>query len=71
MLWDYRVEKWWNIISSILLKAVKCAYLTANLQDYIILTLEALGEHINMPVENKKRMYENLCSVLNVHNISL
>ncbi|KAI4461549.1 hypothetical protein MML48_5g00016715 [Holotrichia oblita] len=65
MLWDYRSEKWWNIISSILLKALKCAYLTANLQDYIILTMEALGGHISIDEEKKKKMYENLYNVLN------
>ncbi|KRT81005.1 hypothetical protein AMK59_5444, partial [Oryctes borbonicus] len=65
MLWDYRIEKWWNIISSLLLKAIKCAYLTANLQDYIMLTLEALGEHIGIPAEDKTIMYDNLCNVLN------
>lgn len=66
MLCDYRNEKWWDIISNILLKAVKCAYLTANLQDYIILTLEALGKNIVIPMETKKKMYENLVHVLNV-----
>lgn len=69
MLWDYRSEKWWNIISSILLKAIKCAYLTANLQDYVILTMEALGGHISIDEEKKKKMYENLYKVLNVRKL--
>lgn len=68
MLSDYRIEKWWNIISSIISKAIKSAYLTANLQDFVILSLEALGKHIDIPVDDKKKIYENLCNVLQVSN---
>lgn len=60
MLSDYREEKWWGIISNILEKAIKCAYLTANVQDYIQLALEILSSSINVALEDKKRIYENL-----------
>lgn len=66
MLWDYRSEKWWLLISNILQKALNCAYLSANIQDYVILSLEILGEHITIPQEDKIRVFNNLCNILKV-----
>ncbi|KAF7270948.1 hypothetical protein GWI33_016126 [Rhynchophorus ferrugineus] len=64
MLSDYRQEKWWVIISNILEKAIKCAFLTANVQDYIHLAFEILGSLISISSEDKKRIYENLNRIL-------
>lgn len=66
MLSDYRNERWWYIIAHILEKALKCAYLTASVQDYICICLEVLGENIPVSVTYKKRVYENLLRLLNV-----
>lgn len=60
MLCDFRVEKWWSILSEILKKAIKCAYLTANVQDYVLLALEILGSSIKINMDDKKRVHENL-----------
>lgn len=68
MLWDYRAERWWNIISAILQKALNCAYLTANIQDYISVSLEILGKSIPVSLDVKKRVYENLMKILQVEN---
>lgn len=67
MLSDYREEKWWGIISNILEKAIKCAYLTANIQDYMQLAFEILGSSVKVSIEDKRRIYENLNRILKVN----
>lgn len=66
MLWDYRREKWWDLVSKILNKALTCAYLLANVQDYVTLSIEALGKNIIVPNKDKKRILDNLMAVLKV-----
>lgn len=66
MLSDYREEKWWCIISNILEKSLICAYLTANIQDYILLAFEFLGVSVTAAIEDKRRVYENLKLILKV-----
>lgn len=66
MLWDYRTERWWYIIANILEKALKCAYLTASIQDYVCLCLEILSNNVQMSIAFKKRIYENLLRLLKV-----
>lgn len=66
MLWDYRCEKWWRMLTNILTLALKCAYLSANIQDYVVLSLEALGtSSLLLPVE-KTRIFNNVMKVLKV-----
>ncbi|CAG9862520.1 unnamed protein product [Phyllotreta striolata] len=64
MLTDFRNEQWWDILSRILEKAILCAYLTANVQDYVALALEILGANIKTPLNEKRRIYENLMRIL-------
>ncbi|XP_050304839.1 trafficking protein particle complex subunit 11 [Anthonomus grandis grandis] len=64
MLSDYREEKWWGIIGSILEKALTCAFLTANIQDYMQLALEILGSSVKVSIDEKRRIYENLNRIL-------
>lgn len=63
MLWDFRNEKWWSILSIILEKAILCSFLTANVQDYAILAIELLGSDITTPLNEKRRIYENLIRI--------
>lgn len=63
MLWDFRSEHWWKILSEILEKAIRCAFLTANVQDYILLALEILSENIEVKQAEKKRIHENLIRI--------
>lgn len=46
VLWDYRTEKWRPIVSSILSTALRCAYLSANIQEYISLGIEMISNCI-------------------------
>ncbi|VEN53813.1 unnamed protein product [Callosobruchus maculatus] len=64
MLWDFRKEKWWGILSQVLEKALICAFLTANVQDYIQLALELLGANTTTSLDDKRRIYENLKKIL-------
>lgn len=64
MLWDLRTEKWWDLLTDILVKALRCAYLVANVQDYLLLSLEILGNCVTAPQEIKKRIYFNLNRLL-------
>ncbi|CAK1584977.1 unnamed protein product [Parnassius mnemosyne] len=67
MLWDYRREKWWFLASHVLNRALQCAYLSAKIQDYIQLSVEALSKHIQVPNNDKDRIFKNIMSVLNLN----
>lgn len=43
MTWDYRGERWWPLLTSILDISLKCAYLTAKVQEYVSACLELAG----------------------------
>lgn len=66
MLWDYRSEKWYLLLTTLLSRALCCAYLTASVQDYILFSLEALGPNTTFDINNKKRIFNNLMAVLKV-----
>ncbi|KAG8282043.1 Trafficking protein particle complex subunit 11 [Homalodisca vitripennis] len=61
MLWDYRAERWDSLISSLLTKALSCAYLTASVREYIDLSLEASAY---FPTERREILFDNLLSVI-------
>lgn len=64
MLWDFRTEKWWILLTDILVKAVRCSYLVANIQDYLLLSLEILGSCVMASQDEKKKVYYNLHRLL-------
>ncbi|CAK1553132.1 unnamed protein product [Leptosia nina] len=64
MLWDYRREKWWFLASHVLNRALQCAYLSAKIQDYIQLSVEALSKDIQVPNNDKSRIFHNIMAVL-------
>lgn len=51
MLWDYRDEGWEAIAHELVNKCLKCAYLTANVQNYVELNLEALKYYKNTDIQ--------------------
>ncbi|KAF5306179.1 hypothetical protein FQR65_LT07455 [Abscondita terminalis] len=65
MLWDYRTECWWYLLTDILCKALQCAFLMASVQDYLSLSLELLGTSTTISLEKKKIIYENMTRILN------
>lgn len=63
MLWDYRAEDWRTLLTSLLSKALSCAYLTASVREYLDLSLEALA---HFPTDWQHRVLDNVLSVIKV-----
>ncbi|KAK5622436.1 Trafficking protein particle complex subunit 11, partial [Crenichthys baileyi] len=61
---DYRTERWWPLLTAILTTALRCAYLMANVKDYIIYCMELLGRASTLKEEQKSRIEKNLFKVL-------
>lgn len=40
---DYRTERWWTLLTSILCTALKCSYLMGLIKDYITYAMELVG----------------------------
>jgi len=66
MLWDYRDEGWESIAYELVNKCLKCAYLTANVQNYVELNLEALKYYKNVDIQ---KALNNIGSIIQVNII--
>jgi hypothetical protein len=62
--WEYRQERWWSLLTSVLTTQLKCAYLVANVQEYVTVCLELLGKYTENSVDDKKRIHANLVRVM-------
>lgn len=69
MLWEYRSERWPILLTDILKNALKAAYLSASIQDYLNLALEALGPATTFSTERKTFVFENIINILQVCRI--
>ncbi|XP_025415995.1 trafficking protein particle complex subunit 11 isoform X2 [Sipha flava] len=61
MLWDYRDEGWKAIAHELVNKCLKCAYLTASVQNYVELNLEALKYYKN---DDLQKSLANIGSII-------
>uniref|UniRef100_A0A665VH02 Trafficking protein particle complex 11 n=1 Tax=Echeneis naucrates TaxID=173247 RepID=A0A665VH02_ECHNA len=61
---DYRTERWWGLLTAILITALRCAYLMASVKDYIIYCMELLGRASTLKEEQKGRIEKNFFKVL-------
>uniref|UniRef100_A0A3Q1GS95 Trafficking protein particle complex subunit 11 n=1 Tax=Acanthochromis polyacanthus TaxID=80966 RepID=A0A3Q1GS95_9TELE len=61
---DYRTERWWALLTSILTTALRCAYLMASVKDYILYCMELLGRASTLKEEQKSKIEKNLIKVL-------
>ncbi|XP_046870034.1 trafficking protein particle complex subunit 11 [Hypomesus transpacificus] len=61
---DYRTERWWALLTSILSTALCCSYLMAHVKDYITYSMELLGRASTLKEEQKSRIEKNLIRVL-------
>lgn len=66
MLWDYRGERWPGLLADILKKALQAAYLSASVQDYLTLALEALGLTSGLPTDHQTAIHANIVNILQV-----
>ncbi|GAB6030246.1 Trafficking protein particle complex subunit 11, variant 2 [Chamberlinius hualienensis] len=64
VIWDYRNERWWSLLTNVLVIAIKCAYLVANVQEYVTICLEMLGPHIQLSSSRKETVQDSLVTVL-------
>ncbi|XP_048507686.1 trafficking protein particle complex subunit 11 isoform X2 [Athalia rosae] len=64
MLWDYRSERWPGLLTDILKKALRAAYLSASMEDYVTLALEALGPMYCLPKDYQAAVYTNIRNIL-------
>ncbi|CAH3108387.1 unnamed protein product, partial [Pocillopora meandrina] len=62
--WDYRREKWWSLLTSVLITSLRCAYLVGNVEEYITLSLEFTGRYVENSPEEKTRCQTNLIHVM-------
>ncbi|KAJ7378712.1 Trafficking protein particle complex subunit 11 [Desmophyllum pertusum] len=62
--WDYRREKWWSLLTSVLITSLRCAYLVGDMQEYITLSLELMGRYVENSPEEKTRCQTNLIQVM-------
>ncbi|XP_074640815.1 trafficking protein particle complex subunit 11-like [Tubulanus polymorphus] len=63
--WDYRNERWWPLLTSILITSLRCAYLVGNVQEYVTICMELMADGILLSSEEKKRLQNNLNKVMN------
>lgn len=63
-MWEYRQEKWWLPLRHTTLLALKCAYALANLKAYVALALEALCPRLQLDIDERIRIQQNLSAVL-------
>eukprot|EP00794_Sanderia_malayensis_P013921 gene13921-15373_t len=59
----YRTERWWALLTSILVTGLRCAYFTANLLDYVTFALELVGKKSEVDDDEKQRVMKNLLKV--------
>ncbi|XP_051176751.1 trafficking protein particle complex subunit 11 [Leptopilina boulardi] len=64
MLWEYRSERWPLLLTNILKTALRAAYLSVNVQDYLALALESLGPTTLFSNEHHSTIHANIFSIL-------
>ncbi|XP_046390361.1 trafficking protein particle complex subunit 11 [Ischnura elegans] len=64
VLWEHRSERWWLLLTHALSRALVCAYLTASIQEFIALSIEALGPNVLLSQTRKASIFSNLCKVV-------
>lgn len=64
VMWDYRNEKWWSLLSSISTLALQCAYCTSAITEYIGLALEFMGPRLRASEDERRRVHDNLMKLL-------
>ncbi|XP_070572055.1 trafficking protein particle complex subunit 11-like isoform X1 [Ptychodera flava] len=62
--WDYRNERWWGLLTSILTLSLRCAYLVASIQEYVTISLELIGRYARISAEDKTHIQMNLIRVI-------
>ncbi|KAK2581512.1 hypothetical protein KPH14_005173 [Odynerus spinipes] len=64
MLWEYHGERWPVLLTDILKNALRAAYLSTSIQDYLTLAFEALGPSTTFTKDQQTVIYANITSIL-------
>ncbi|KAK0178490.1 hypothetical protein PV327_007378 [Microctonus hyperodae] len=64
MLWEYRTERWPVLLTDILKNALRAAFLSTSIQDYVTLAVEALGPFTAFSLEHRATIFSNIVSIL-------
>ncbi|EDO31414.1 predicted protein [Nematostella vectensis] len=66
--WDYRRERWWALLTSVLITSLRCAYLVGNVKEYVTLCFELMGRYTETSIEEKSRVQKNLTHILSTES---
>lgn len=66
MLWEYHAERWPLLLADILKSALRAAYLSTSIQDYLALAVEALSSSTEFPKDRQIEIYSNIKNILQV-----
>lgn len=66
MLPDYRQDEWNVIFTEVLLKTLRCAFLSASVADFMSCSIESLSPNINCDQKERIVVLENLWKVFQV-----
>ncbi|CAB4030279.1 Hypothetical predicted protein, partial [Paramuricea clavata] len=61
---DYRKEKWWSLLTAMLCTSLRCAYLLANIQEYLTICIELMGQYALHYSDERTRIQMNLIRVI-------
>ncbi|XP_028400587.1 trafficking protein particle complex subunit 11-like [Dendronephthya gigantea] len=61
---DYRKEKWWSLLTAVLSTSLRCAYLLANIQEYLTICIELMGQYALHYSDERTRIQMNLIRVI-------
>ncbi|KAI4476951.1 hypothetical protein M0804_013131 [Polistes exclamans] len=64
MLWEYHGERWPVLLTDILKNALRAAYLSTSIQDYLTLSFEALGPSTTFSKDQQTIVYTNITNIL-------
>ncbi|CAD5123244.1 DgyrCDS11600 [Dimorphilus gyrociliatus] len=62
--WEYRNERWWNLLTSVLTQALCSAFMTFRVQDYLSLAFEYIGKVSCCSNDDKTRVHHNINNIL-------
>ena len=64
VLHEYRKERWWSLLTSVLDLCLKCSYLVCNVQDYICVCCELMSSNMIKSLEEREALQDNIVSIV-------
>ncbi|CAG0893181.1 unnamed protein product [Darwinula stevensoni] len=64
VLWEYRLEGWWSLLTSSLQLGLLYSYVTASPEDYVAFLLELLCPRSTITLDNRRLLHNKLIQVI-------